>query len=191
MRGGIIQGVTDASMGPRPCDRGRLGRYNEMAVLSMVRLQWVHGLVTVGDPLGHRQGPSWTRLQWVHGLVTVGDERRLSQGSTEAKASMGPRPCDRGRQELCSCDGSPIKLQWVHGLVTVGDHTIATTKEYLDCASMGPRPCDRGRHSVFAFSRCFSHELQWVHGLLTVGDPAVPERLRRMIFPRFNGSTAF
>jgi len=38
------------------------------------KLQWVHGLLTVGDsaPAANSQASGW-RLQWVHGLLTVGD----------------------------------------------------------------------------------------------------------------------
>ncbi len=61
-------------------------------------LQWVHGLLTVGDshvrPLAKRQN----RLQWVHGLLTVGDIPLLREPSPYVcPASMGPRPSDRGR----------------------------------------------------------------------------------------------
>ncbi len=62
-----------ASMGPRPSDRGRLA-YVVAAMGWETELQWVHGLLTVGDSrAGPPPAPLLYPLQWVHGLLTVGD----------------------------------------------------------------------------------------------------------------------
>src|SRR6266542_5790301 len=91
-------------------------------------------------------------LQWVHGLVTVGDVAERASTGAAMSASMGPRPCDRGRLTLSSSPATgQYRLQWVHGLVTVGD--FSHRKSLTTC-----RPT-----------------LQWVHGLVTVGDFIKPE----------------
>src|SRR6266542_3578323 len=83
-------------MCPRPSDRGR-----PIAATVLfgrgIKLQWVHGLLTVGDYLELEKKARVKWLQWVHGLLTVGDaeERNLAERLTGA--SMGPRPSDRGR----------------------------------------------------------------------------------------------
>ncbi len=137
-----------------------------------MKLQWVHGLSTVGDiPPGLATHPLNLLLQWVHGLSTVGDQRGWRALYLATDASMGPRPFDRGRQSSTrAAADSRTLLQWVHGLSTVGDLTMALTNvasgatlQWVhglstvgdargiccntghDAASMGPRPSDRGR----------------------------------------------
>ncbi len=138
-----------------------------------ISLQWVHGLSTVGDRAGgvarrdlrpgfngstafrpwetwrdhHRRHLGHRLLQWVHGLSTVGDWPHPLLLRRRRRASMGPRPFDRGRRcsmararamMPASFNGSTAfrpwetrgdllaelvgtRLQWVHGLSTVGD----------------------------------------------------------------------
>src|SRR6266545_703866 len=157
---------TMASMGPRPSDRGRRPQGFADAG-EAVELQWVHGLLTVGDACARAVSVSWSRLQWVHGLLTVGDIEYLSPSSISKFASMGPRPSDRGRLQ----------------------QEVAKSGASAD-ASMGPRPSDRGRQ-VGPWSSLFTvRPLQWVHGLLTVGDFKWSNGLQRGS-RCFNGSTAF
>ncbi len=64
-----------------------------------VMLQWVHGLLTVGDNDGAPMDrETLLGLQWVHGLLTVGDQGRCQVFYNRVLASMGPRPSDRGRR---------------------------------------------------------------------------------------------
>src|SRR6266545_4579619 len=85
-------------------------------------LQWVHGLLTVGDGKNSETVLTIVGLQWVHGLLTVGDVA------------------------VRWCSPTVRLLQWVHGLLTVGDETSNATRRRSLSASMGPRPSDRGRH---------------------------------------------
>src|SRR6266536_479224 len=68
------EGRAVASMGPRPSDRGR--RIGLRAIKSWGSLlQWVHGLLTVGDlALPVISTSTMPALHWVPGLLTVGDE---------------------------------------------------------------------------------------------------------------------
>src|SRR6266545_398904 len=72
--GNIFAQLGYASMGPRPSDRGRLpGR--EGGNVATAKLQWVHGLLTVGDLCSMILCCAYDFvLQWVHGLLTVGDK---------------------------------------------------------------------------------------------------------------------
>src|SRR6266536_3035431 len=87
-------------MGPRPSDRGR--RVSPpVCVSGTSALQWVHGLLTVGDKLQRLTAPRVIdQLQWVHGLLTVGDDNARVVPAQTKQASMGPRPSDRGRQNI-------------------------------------------------------------------------------------------
>ena len=107
-------------------------------------LQWGHGLAAVDgcrkvervDGVNCFNGATalrpWTgialrrirfclaKLQWGHGLAAV-DGRSPTRSTRWPGASMGPRPCGRGRLAL---RGLPVRCRQ---------------------ASMGPRPCGRGR----------------------------------------------
>ena len=107
-------------------------------------LQWGHGLAAVDGCARrpHEQATEsfngatalrpWTALvarhlgaadglQWGHGLAAVDGMRRVRHHPPRVRASMGPRPCGRGRRRRPRLrrQGRP--------------------------ASMGPRPCGRGR----------------------------------------------
>ena len=105
-------------------------------------LQWGHGLAAVD---GVEVDAKWHRLielQWGHGLAAVDGvivtwgrgARRGFNGATALRpwtelprlilarqdiASMGPRPCGRGRFGLCGLRALPGGLQWGHGLAAV------------------------------------------------------------------------
>jgi len=181
----------NASMGPRPFDRGRPldrkkvvyggGGFNgstafrpwETTVLavSLVRsiaLQWVHGLSTVGDLHGHFWSATnlyW--LQWVHGLSTVGD-RQVD----------GAAPW-----HLARFNGSTAFRPWethLHAELCYGGRL----------ASMGPRPFDRGRR--------LRVQVACTSGPEASMGPRPFDRGRRRTTPAprrcrggFNGSTAF
>ncbi len=59
------------------------------------------------------------RLQWVHGLVTVVMNRFGATDTFRAGASMGPRSGNRGYGNSTVAPSRQHMLQWVHGLVTV------------------------------------------------------------------------
>ena len=69
--------------------------------------------------------------------------RTLSAG--RPLASMGPRPCGRGRCDAGGRHISDLELQWGHGLAAVDGSSRAAAALGPAHASMGPRPCGRGR----------------------------------------------
>ena len=111
-------------------------------------------------PAMKRYGP----LQWGHGLAAVDGPPPSRRLVPQRIASMGPRPCGRGR---------------THG-------RGRSTRAHL--ASMGPRPCGRGR-AVGAPLCTAAAKLQWGHGLAAVDGPW---RAATMSVARtgFNGATA-
>ena len=118
-RSASIHAAGRASMGPRPCGRGRWERLG--AALTAAELQWGHGLAAVeGCPYATLYG----------GLPP---------------ASMGPRPCGRGRLEFADKFG--VVLPGFNGATALrpwkaaGLHRPPPRRR----ASMGPRPCGRGR----------------------------------------------
>ena len=62
------------------------------------KLQWGHGLAAVDGCEGQRRH-EWMReeLQWGHGLAAVDGAACRAEAAGAARASMGPRPCGRGR----------------------------------------------------------------------------------------------
>ena len=83
-------------------------------------------------------------------------------------ASMGPRPCGRGRAVLAAdALGMDMKLQWGHGLAAV-DGAYVDGLQGTSAASMGPRPCGRGRTVDIAPEIMECAGLQWGHGLAAV-----------------------
>ena len=61
-----------------------------------------------------------------------------------AVASMGPRPDDRGYAQAYGVKVPDAPLQWVHGLMTVVMSHQPKLARVFAWASMGPRPDDRG-----------------------------------------------
>src|SRR6266545_2091557 len=138
-----------ASMGPRPFDRGRPAHRPGCARRHRPSFNGSTAFRPWETRLERFLPPPGPKLQWVHGLSTVGDVSRLRMatgrrcfnGSTAFRpwetdmagfaqmgadlASMGPRPFDRGRL----------------------DRTLAAF-DRCKAASMGPRPFDRGRHAA-------------------------------------------
>ena len=132
-----------------------------------IKLQWGHGLAAVDGVERPNNVQSPSPLQWGHGLAAVDGcwppcsrrARSCFNGATALRpwtgrqprrirqpprrASMGPRPCGRGRSQARA-----------RGTVQVW-------------ASMGPRPCGRGRLDLEAKRPC-GLELQWGHGLAAV-----------------------
>ena len=145
MRRACRPGEDLASMGPRPCGRGRRRRRGSSAKRRR-RLQWGHGLAavdgagtrTLAMPLACFNGATalrpWTAnttMRFMRGMASFngatalrpwtgddrhGDRRRLV-------ASMGPRPCGRGRDGADLCLDRVLSLQWGHGLAAVDGST--------------------------------------------------------------------
>ena len=107
-------------------------------------LQWGHGLAAV-DGIRHATAPypsigfnGATALRpWTAG------RRRLPMRFP--KASMGPRPCGRGRSRPHLLRVGAHGLQWGHGLAAVDGEGAGGVVVVRGVASMGPRPCGRGR----------------------------------------------
>ena len=132
----------NASMGPRPCGRGRPAARRGPAphrAASMGPRPCGRGRRDV-DAKEPQQGP---RLQWGHGLAAVDGRIEWHCWHLRSPASMGPRPCGRGRA-VCSHKAPRL----------------------ID-ASMGPRPCGRGRTTI-VIRNPMPMKLQWGHGLAAV-----------------------
>ena len=66
------------------------------------------------------------QLQWGHGLAAVDGRCCTCRAGRRARASMGPRPCGRGRQFVKGADSAaPVLLQWGHGLAAVDGFAAA------------------------------------------------------------------
>ena len=154
---------------------GRAGRRRRMSLL-----QWGHGLAAVdGRPSVARRARRNT-LQWGHGLAAVDGRRRRRRGKAGGRASMGPRPCGRGRLPSLADRADAERLQWGHGLAAVDGAACCLDFFLTHCfngatalrpwtgraggrgrwrlpASMGPRPCGRGRRAPIQWgARLFS-----------------------------------
>ena len=131
-----------ASMGPRPCGRGR----------------------PICQPVQH--GPAVASM----GPRPCGRGRAACRTAHHIarSASMGPRPCGRGRSQtrsVCRCGTQASMGPRPCGR---GRLPVAWRRRWRGCrASMGPRPCGRGR-SEWWTSVTSNVELQWGHGLAAV-----------------------
>ena len=141
-----------ASMGPRPCGRGRqiesLDKFTDVGT----GLQWGHGLAAVDGWVSRSRAASSSQLQWGHGLAAV-DGRHGPRAAGGHQASMGPRPCGRGRYWRRAASSSGAWLQWGHGLAAVD----------------GPGARADIKNAV---------KLQWGHGLAAVDGCRAPGRAR-------------
>ena len=168
----------------RPWTAPPVSRHNQRR-----RLQWGHGLAAVDGACPtmratrHRSfnGATalrpWTAehgwpqprksswLQWGHGLAAVDGRCEYGVIAEPTPASMGPRPCGRGRRPKSGRRRVPCM------------------------ASMGPRPCGRGRRVNARNGDRAAAELQWGHGLAAV-DGRSPKQNPPARIWCFNGATA-
>src|SRR5579871_2936966 len=104
-------------MAPHQSNRGYLSSTSLMQRHS-VKLQWVHGQVTVVIPIFGDLYGSPATLQWVHGQVTVVIREQVAGPRRSRLASMGPRSGNRGYRRVSSATWIERRgLQWVHGQV--------------------------------------------------------------------------
>ena len=138
------QKVCKASMGPRPCGRGRRCARPRHAA-EPPPLQWGHGLAAVDGPARLPVARAATMLQWGHGLAAVDGMWGTLSSCRGAPASMGPRPCGRGRH--CWVHHLLVRSGSFNGATALRPWTAANIRPpaRLGRASMGPRPCGRGR----------------------------------------------
>ena len=133
-----------ASMGPRPCGRGRRrgrGHHRPNEQASMGPRPCGRGR------LSGRQACEIVR-QASMGPRPCGRGRRVRRRHARPRrwASMGPRPCGRGRLDLALVyEPAAVGLQWGHGLAAVDGDPPGRRHARRGRASMGPRPCGRGR----------------------------------------------
>ena len=116
-----------ASMGPRPCGRGR---------------------VVVAVDRGRGARASMGPRPCGRGRTVLFDTRRRDES-----ASMGPRPCGRGRVRAQHGLDRLFLLQWGHGLAAVDGAAHPVGPVVRPGASMGPRPCGRGRQATWFKTR--------------------------------------
>ena len=63
----------------------------------LIELQWGHGLAAVDGGFMWLIGVHLLSLQWGHGLAAVDGRTSMWSDVSVMPASMGPRPCGRGR----------------------------------------------------------------------------------------------
>ena len=132
-----------ASMGPRPCGRGRSG--TPASTRCRLKLQWGHGLAAVDGSICECYHAAGEQLQWGHGLAAV-------DGGTPAREHNHNHRLQWGHG-LAAVDGTKsrrgtvptVELQWGHGLAAVDGPSVRQVRGARGAASMGPRPCGRGR----------------------------------------------
>ena len=138
-----------ASMGPRPCGRGRL---------PALACRRVYARASMGPrPCGRgRAGPPLAKSVRSEGFNGATALRPWTAAACHlsakrAAASMGPRPCGRGRSSRTGCTGST----WTcfNGATALRPWTARPhgRRGAHAPASMGPRPCGRGRRSTPLF----------------------------------------
>ena len=178
--------VRRASMGPRPCGRGRLfclgvyahglTSFNGATALrpwtgsrrrcSPLRTSGFNGATALRPWTG---GCAWSLAAWsgcFNGATALRPWTALGRiiPRLASAASMGPRPCGRGRERGAAFSEGGL------------------------AASMGPRPCGRGRLYTDYDAEGPTDELQWGHGLAAVDGTA--RDLTPMATAGFNGATA-
>ena len=84
-----------------------------------VGLQWGHGLAAVDGALAATTPAEARELQWGHGLAAVDGGADRAWRHLPLRASMGPRPCGRGRLKAIAKMLEEAGLQWGHGLAAV------------------------------------------------------------------------
>ena len=157
-----------ASMGPRPCGRGRLRALR--AKLRLLMLQWGHGLAAVEGASTRATSSTsgagfngatalrpWKvggasvvkatvgSLQWGHGLAAVEGGHAGPWQAPQLPASMGPRPCGRGREHGVPCLVGDFDASMGPRPCGRGRSSRSQATRGSQTASMGPRPCGRGR----------------------------------------------
>ena len=131
-----------ASMEPRPHERGKSEK--PFFVSALFQLQWSHVLTNVErwgrvravslfacfngatssrtwKGLSLSGGRVWspTPLQWSHVLTNVERRRVAGNGHAAKKASMEPRPHERGKSPIFCRSSRRKSLQWSHVLTNV------------------------------------------------------------------------
>ena len=150
-------------------------------------------------------------LQWGHGLAAVDGPKPPARAASREPASMGPRPCGRGRQYLWLGNRTVSGLQWGHGLAAVdgagrGPSAIAclgfngatALRPWTACSRRPARragACFNGATALRPWTAldrvrggCAEYVLQWGHGLAAV-DGTAPA-CAPLISSGFNGATA-
>ena len=142
------------------------GRAVDSGGTFVIRLQWGHGLAAVDGVAARFNHAERVALQWGHGLAAV--DGRCSRTSCSAgRASMGPRPCGRGRSQAMP-GGRPARS--FNGATALRPWTANQGSE-LHCRRHGfngataLRPWTAGRRTLH---RLQNRRLQWGHGLAAV-----------------------
>ena len=154
-----------ASMGPRPCGRGRTAAVE--AAAREHELQWGHGLAAVDGSVSRPQTPNAPPSFNGATALRPWTANASAPGQVGGRASMGPRPCGRGRS---GPPPAPAPLpEGFNGATALRPWTVegARQAKLAAKASMGPRPCGRGRGQLERLTGILGR-LQWGHGLAAV-----------------------
>ena len=108
------------------------GQFHGGAFAQALKLQWGHGLAAVDGSPPTSCSTRSPGLQWGHGLAAVDGVPARVKRRRQGKASMGPRPCGRGRPMRSIWSTMRALLQWGHGLAAVdGRAPNRTPVEFL------------------------------------------------------------
>ena len=156
--------LVDASMEPRPHERGK--RAFAGYVRRVFQLQWSHVLTNVERPTKAHEQIFLLRLQWSHVLTNVESHSNKARRNHLYRASMEPRPHERGKVFRAKVNAVSRWLQWSHVLTNVESRSRRTMENQI-IASMEPRPHERGKTLIRLAMRA-KGLLQWSHVLTNV-----------------------
>ena len=174
-----------ASMGPRPCGRGRRGRvgaFGDMAAgfNGATTLRPWKARARRALRCGRRCFNGATTLRPWKGLQGLG--KRLDRLGFNGATTLRPWKACRPARPSRARHG----LQWGHDLAAVEGGAVAQHRRRGGGASMGPRPCGRGR-SLKRRTHAPCSPLQWGHDLAAVEGLAAAARIKSPL--GFNGAT--
>ena len=200
-----------ASMGPRPCGRGRLKGWDGKKAVVIV-LQWGHGLAAVDGAIRARRAFRASRwLQWGHGLAAVDGDETDDEDEPEGELQWGHGLAAVDGSYVCghsapgsgfngatalrpwtavSGIGAPPNNSSFNGATALRPWTGRRLPRRATSprASMGPRPCGRGRRAAARQPPCQDGCFNGATALRpwTGGQPVRSAGMRTS----FNGATA-
>src|SRR5579884_348823 len=177
-------GMGEASMGPRSCERGNVlilpgsvpvpCGFNGAALVRARKwdgkgarvsfvawLQWGRARASAEITSENFNDIYHSELQWGRARASAEIRPRRGGASSEGRASMGPRSCERGNS--LSPHSYPLELIASMGPRSCerGNTSPVACAKKASNASMGPRSCERGNDTRLRASRQALDLLQW------------------------------
>ncbi len=147
---------TQASIGPRSCDRGNPSASSPIRT-ARVRLQLGRGLATAETDGPCSRGQDACRASIGPRSCDRGNHLASPASHASNIASIGPRSCDRGNRSVVGQHAAHFGASIGPRSCDRGNHAAARRRSPREAASIGPRSCDRGneleeerRHARFS-----------------------------------------